>query len=157
MADPFRDATAAVEAGAPRLRALGEGHVHAGAGAPTGPPGVGDLIEQAPLAIAVLRGRDHVYELANAPYLELVGRTASLVGIPIRAAFPDVEGQGVIEACDRVFATGEPFTVHEMAVTFQRRKGAPEKRWFSFHISPIREAGAAGRIEGLIWVAADIT
>jgi PAS domain S-box-containing protein len=113
-----------------------------------------DLIEQAPLAIAVLRGPEHLYEVANPPYLALVGRTASLVGIPIRAAFPDVEGQGVIEACDRVFATGEPFTVHEMPVTFQRRKGTPEKRWFSFHITPIREGSG---ITGLIWVAADIT
>jgi PAS domain S-box-containing protein len=116
-----------------------------------------DLIEQAPLAIAVLRGPDHVYQLANPPYLALVGRTASLVGIPIRAAFPDVEGQGVIEACDRVFATGEPFTVHEMPVTFQRRHGTPEKRWFSFQITPIREAGAPGHIGGLTWVATDIT
>jgi PAS domain S-box-containing protein len=113
-----------------------------------------DLIEQAPVAIAVLRGPEHVYELANPPYLALVGRTAGLVGISIRAAFPDVEGQGVIEACDRVFATGEPFTIQEMPVTFQRRKGTPEKRWFSFHITAIREGAG---VAGLIWVAADIT
>jgi len=156
MADSFRDATAVV-AEAPRLTSRGDGQAHTLA---TGRMEVGDLVAQAPLAIAVLRGPDHVYELANAPYLELVGRSAGLVGIPIRAAFPDVEGQGVIEACDRVFQTGEPFTVHEMPVTFQRKHGAPEKRWFSFHITPIREAGhgrADGPILGLIWVAADIT
>jgi PAS domain S-box-containing protein len=152
MADPFRDATAAFQAER-RLPAEPErARVNAAARA-----AVADLVEQAPLAIAVLRGPEHVYELANPPYLELVGRTASLVGIPIRAAFPDVEGQGVIEACDRVFASGEPFMVHEMAVTFQRRKGTPEKRWFSFQITPIREVGAMSRIVGLIWVAADIT
>jgi PAS domain S-box-containing protein len=116
-----------------------------------------DLIEQAPLAIAVLRGPDHVYELANPPYLALVGRTTSLAGIPIRSAFPDMQGQGVIEACDRVFSTGQPFTVQEMAVTFQRKHGTPEKRWFSFSISPVRDAGAVGPIVGLIWTAADIT
>ena len=84
---------------------------------------IAELIEQAPVAIAVFRGPSHVYEIANSRYLTLVGRSGGLVGNPIRQVFPEVEGQGVFEACDQVFRTGQPFVVNEMPISFDRRQG----------------------------------
>ncbi|HVT07640.1 MAG TPA: PAS domain S-box protein [Polyangia bacterium] len=118
---------------------------------------IAELIEQAPVAIAVFRGPNHVYEIANSRYLTLVGRSGGLVGNPIREVFPEVEGQGVFEACDSVYRTGQPFVVHEMPVSFSRgdRGGKGIKKgWFSFTITPVRERGL---IAGLMCVAIDIT
>ncbi|MFL5307430.1 MAG: PAS domain S-box protein [Polyangia bacterium] len=114
---------------------------------------IAELIEQAPVAIAVFRGPSHVYEIANSRYLTLVGRSGGLVGHPIRQVFPEVEGQGVFEACDRVFRTGQPFVVNEMPISFDRRNGVKDG-WFSLTITPVRERGL---IAGLMCVAVEIT
>ena len=47
------------------------------------------LFSHAPVAIAVLRGPDHVYELANPRYRDLVGGR-EVVGQPIREALPEL-------------------------------------------------------------------
>ena len=59
------------------------------------------LFTQAPIATAILRGPDHVYELANAAYRAIVGGR-ELVGKPIRLAIPELTGQGVYEMLDGV-------------------------------------------------------
>ncbi len=115
---------------------------------------VAELIEQAPVAIAVFRGPEHVYDIANGRYLELVGRPGGLVGNPIRKVFPEAEGQGVFEALDQVYRTGQPFTVAEMPVSFDRGRGAPERGWFAFSITPVREQGA---VAGSMCVAIELT
>ena len=120
---------------------------------------IAELIEQAPVAIAVFRGPTHVYEIANSRHLTLVGRgggvgrSGRLVGHPVREVFPEVEGQGVFEAFDRVYRTGEPFVIHEMPISLDRGKGVQEG-WFSFTITPVRERGM---IAGLMCVAVEIT
>src|SRR5690606_14333841 len=47
------------------------------------------LFEQAPGFMAVLRGRQHVFELVNAAYMSLVGRR-EVLGKPIREALPEI-------------------------------------------------------------------
>ncbi|WP_235031148.1 PAS domain-containing protein, partial [Geminicoccus flavidas] len=66
-----------------------------------------EMFEQAPSFMALLRGPDHVFELANAAYLRLVNRP--VVGRTVREVLPEVGSQGYFELLDRVFATGEPF------------------------------------------------
>ena len=55
------------------------------------------LFDNAPGFMAVVRGPDHVFEMANASYQILVGRS-DLIGKPVREAVPEVEGQGLFEA-----------------------------------------------------------
>lgn len=64
------------------------------------------LFEQAPSFMALLRGPTHIFELANASYLSLVGR--DVLGKTVREALPEVEGQGFFELIDQVFTTGVP-------------------------------------------------
>ena len=66
-----------------------------------------DIFHQAPAAIAILRGPDHVYELTNPAYMELIGHR-DVVGKPVREALPELAGQGIYERLDAVFATGQP-------------------------------------------------
>src|SRR3954468_7260098 len=67
------------------------------------------LFDHAPGFMAVLRGPDHVFELLNASYLQLVGHR-DLVGKPVREALPEVEGQGLFELLDEVYRSGEAYT-----------------------------------------------
>ena len=58
------------------------------------------LFEQAPGFVAVMRGPDHVFEIANAAYQRLVGNR-QLVGKPVREAFPEIEETGFFRASGR--------------------------------------------------------
>jgi hypothetical protein len=60
-----------------------------------------------------MRGEDHVIELANEAFYEVVGRR-ELIGKPAVVAVPEVRGQGFLEAIDHVYRTGEPFIGRRM-------------------------------------------
>ena len=77
------------------------------------------LLEAAPAAIAIVRGPNHVFELANAGYRQLVGGR-DVVGKPVAEAVPELRSQGVIEMLDRVLETREPFVGTEVPVRYAR-------------------------------------
>ena len=60
------------------------------------------LFEQAPSFMCVLRGPEHVYELANPGYMRLVGH-GSLIGKSVVEALPELVTQGYIELLDQVY------------------------------------------------------
>jgi signal transduction histidine kinase/CheY-like chemotaxis protein len=107
---------------------------------------------QAPAAICVLRGEDHVYELANPPYLELIGGR-DVVGKPLREALPEA-APIVLPILDRVYTTGEPFYGDEFLVPVER-KGVTANVYFNFIYK--RMMGPDGQVEGVAVVASDVT
>lgn len=114
-----------------------------------------ELFHQAPGFMAVLRGRDHVFEITNAAYLQLVGHR-DLVGKPVRRALPDVEGQGFFELLDRVYETGNPFVGTRLSVRVQRSPDSPsEERFVDFVYQPI--AGPKGNVSGIFVEGTDVT
>ncbi|SFC20058.1 hybrid sensor histidine kinase/response regulator [Massilia yuzhufengensis] len=113
------------------------------------------LFEQAPGIIAVLRGPNHVFELTNRSYLQLVGHRA-LVGKPAREAIPEVAGQGFFELLDQVYTTGETFVGHAVPLRVQRDANGPlEERFIDFVYQPIR--GPKGDVEGIFVEGSDVT
>ena len=52
------------------------------------------MFEQAPSFMAMLRGPGHVFDMANAGYMQLIGHR-EVLGKPIREALPDLAGQGL--------------------------------------------------------------
>ncbi|MGC6400504.1 PAS domain-containing protein [Sphingomonas sp. FW199] len=114
-----------------------------------------DLFEQAPGAIAILSGPDHVFEIANQAYFELVGRSA-IIGMPVAAALPEVAEQGFVAILDQVYATGIPYRAERTPVTLQRGPDQqPEERTLDFVFQPVR--GADGQVTGIFIQAQDIT
>ena len=113
-----------------------------------------EVLEQAPVGIAVTVGPDHVFEYANQHYRRFVpGRT--LIGRSMRENFPDLQGQGVFELCDRVFRTGEAFAASPMKVMLCDADGqAPQERHFDLIYQPL--VGPDGRVEGIATVASDV-
>ncbi len=58
-----------------------------------------NLFQQAPAFFAVLGGPQHVFEMVNPRYQELIG-PRSVVGKTLREAVPEAEGQGFIDLLD---------------------------------------------------------
>jgi PAS domain S-box-containing protein len=114
-----------------------------------------ELFRQAPAFVAVLRGPDHVFELANPLYMELVGRT-DLIGRTLRDAVPEAMEQGYGGILDQVYATGVPFVAHGYRITLARGKGnASEERILDFVYQPIQEVD--GSVSGIIAFGVDVT
>ncbi len=113
------------------------------------------LLQQAPGFLCFLRGREFIFELANAAYLQLVGHR-DILGKPMREAFPEMEGQGYLELLERVFATREPFVGRGMKVRLQRTPGAAlSEAFIDFIYQPIVDA--AGEISGILVQGQDVT
>jgi signal transduction histidine kinase/ActR/RegA family two-component response regulator len=125
-----------------RIRALVEGERN-------------QLLEQAPVATALLTGPHHVFRLANPLFRQIVGRQY-LVGRPYLEAFPELRGAPLPGILDRVYQTGQPFATNEMPILIDRSgSGTPEECYFNFNLEPIR--GPSGAIEGMMAVAVDMT
>jgi PAS domain S-box-containing protein len=113
------------------------------------------VVEQAPAFMAVLRGPDHVFELVNERYYQLVGHR-DIVGKSVREALPEVEGQGLFELLDRVYATGESFAGRGVPVRVRRQPGQPlEERFVEFVYQPVRAGD--GAVTGVLVHGVDLT
>ena len=113
------------------------------------------IFQQAPGFIAVIRGRNHVFELANDAYIQLIGHR-DIIGKPVIEALPEVRGQGFVDLLDNVFATGEPFLGHALALRLQRAPGAPlEQRYVDFVYQPVRDA--RGEVSSIFVQGNDVT
>jgi len=114
-----------------------------------------NLLTHAPVAIAILGGPDHVFELANEGYRALVGGR-DVMGRPVREALPELEGQGIMELLDRVRASGEPFVGSSVGISLNRGPdGEPEDVYLDFVYQPIFDE--RGRVESIVVVAHDVT
>jgi PAS domain S-box-containing protein len=114
-----------------------------------------EMFQQAPGSVAVLHGPDHVYEVANESYMELVGYR-DVIGKPLAEALPEVVEQGFITVMDQVYRTGEPFVGKGVKVSIARAAdGEPEERILDFVYQPIRNA--KGRVTDIFVEATDVT
>lgn len=114
-----------------------------------------NLLMQTPAAVCVLRGPEHVFELANPFYHALTGK-ASVVGRTVREVFPELEGQAIFELLDQVYTTGVPFVAQERPLRWDRfGTGRLEESWLNFAYQPMRAHD--GSIIGIFVHATDVT
>ncbi|HEX6913381.1 MAG TPA: GAF domain-containing protein, partial [Longimicrobium sp.] len=114
-----------------------------------------EVIRRAPAFMVVLRGPDHVLELVNDAYQQLIGHR-DVVGKPLFDGVPEARGQGFEEKLDRVLRTGEPFTGHGLSIRLQRTPGAPlEERIIDLAYVPLTEPDGAR--SGIVVLGTDIT
>jgi len=114
-----------------------------------------EVFRSAPSFMAILRGPDHVFELANDRYYELIGRR-DILGQTVREALPEVVEQGFVDLLDSVYRSGEPFASGDMRVMVARQPGGPlEERFLDFVYQPLRDA--AGAVTGILAQGIDLT
>lgn len=110
---------------------------------------------QAPASIAVLRGPDHVFELANPRYQRFIDQRP-IVDKPYREARREMVGQGFHSLLDEVYRTGQPFTGVEMPVKLDRSgDGSLEEAFFNFVYQPIRNH--SGDVDGILVHSIEVT
>jgi PAS domain-containing protein len=113
------------------------------------------VFQLAPSFLAVLRGPDHVYELANPAYDRLIGHR-DVLGRPAREALPEIAGQGFLDLLDRVYATGEPFVGNEVLVHLPATPDGPlQQHYLNFVYQAMRSP--AGAITGILATGIDVT
>lgn len=100
-----------------------------------------DLLMQAPALTFILRGPDHLIELANPLFCRLVRKT-DLAGKTVREALPEYIDQ-YLPLWNRVLQTGEPYLGREVATRIAQDNGVEEERFFNFVLSPVRDGSGA--------------
>ena len=115
------------------------------------------IFAQAPVPITILRGPNHVVELANAAVAAIWGRPAAQVlGRPYFEAIPETAGQGFEQLFAEVLRTGQPHVVTEAPVllplpgTDRRRQG-----YVNFAFQPLFDDQQ--RTTGLMAMGVEVT
>src|SRR5260370_33106282 len=93
-----------------------------------------ELFRHAQPQICIARGPDLRYEAVNEAFAQAVGNRPT-IGRTMRETFPELEGQGVFERVERVYATGKPLIEHEVERQWDRGNGV-EARVVDLVIQP---------------------
>ena len=113
------------------------------------------MIAQAPVAMCILMGPDHVIMVANQLMVELWGKPeADVMNKPVFDALPDARGQGLEEVMKKVFETGETFYASERPVSLIRH-GKQEIVYQNFFYQAYRDASST--IVGVFTITTDVT
>jgi PAS domain S-box-containing protein len=112
------------------------------------------LIQEAPVAIGVLHGRDLVVESANIKILEVWGKSPDIVGLPLSVALPELEGQPFLDILDQVYTTGKPFYANEISAMLEHG-GEMKEIFFNVVYQPV--ADSSGSTADILVVAVDVT
>ncbi len=115
-----------------------------------------ELLLNAPAAIAIFRGPQHLFEWVNSGFLRLVGRRdeGQLIGRAASEALPEVVSQGYVDVLDQVYRTGEPQIAHEAEVRLG--EGDREQLFYiNFVCMPTRDIH--GQTDGNFVHATDVT
>lgn len=112
-----------------------------------------NVVQQAPVGIAILRGNNFRFELTNNAYLQFIDKPATeVVGRDLFDVLPDVKP--VVEPLlTSVMTTGKLFHANDLEVTINRY-GKREKVYFNFIYQPLFENGT---VTGIVVVASEVT
>ncbi|PZR94022.1 MAG: hybrid sensor histidine kinase/response regulator [Stutzerimonas stutzeri] len=113
------------------------------------------MFEQAPTFMALLRGPEHRFDLANPSYLRLIG-DREVVGRSVAEALPDAVAQGVVGILDDVYRTGVPYAANGARFVIQAEPGGPtQERFLDFVYQPLRDSD--GKVNAIFIEGADVT
>jgi PAS domain S-box-containing protein len=146
----FTDVTAAMEGEQQRERLIRELDVERAR--------LDDVFRQAPVAVAVLRGRsahELVYELVNPRYVEMTPQRESPVGRRVGEVIPEAR-DALYSALQQVLETGLPFLATDYLVPLDRdRDGTAEEYFFNFVYHPLLDAD--GSVSGIVDIGIEVT
>ncbi len=112
-----------------------------------------DFFMQAPVALCILSGPEHLYTLANPLFLQTSGRNP--VGKKVREAFTEAEAGNFFEILDDVYQTGIPHIGKELPFPRQTENGEITQLYLDIGYHPFR--GSDGRIKGILALVHDVT
>ncbi|HXS75325.1 MAG TPA: PAS domain S-box protein [Terracidiphilus sp.] len=117
-----------------------------------------EFLAQAPAAIGVLNGLDHLWVYVNNECVRLTGRRspAEFLGRTLVESLPEMETQVFVKLLDEVYRTGQPYVGREMKAFLNRAgTGLTDESYWDFVYQPVRDA--EGKIEGILVYATEVT
>jgi len=112
------------------------------------------MIQDAPVAIGILRGENFIIEQANADLLKLWGKTEAVIGLELIDGLPELKGQPFSDLLTQVYQTGVPHYGYETVARIER-DGVLQDYYFNFVYDPIRDQH--NEVTGIMVVANEIT
>jgi PAS domain S-box-containing protein len=113
-----------------------------------------NLINEAPFSAALLLGRDLVVETANEISLKLWGKDDSIIGKPLVEAIPEIKGQAVFQALEKVYRTGITYEGKEN-IAYIEVDGVLKKVYINFIYKAIHNDD--GDVIGVLAAGFDVT
>lgn len=114
-----------------------------------------NTILRAPVAMCILRGTEHVVDIANERMIEIWGKTfAEVTNKPIFEGVPEAKNQGFEKLLHDVYTTGKTFTAQGVPISLSRGNKT-EIVFVNFVYQAYKEADDT--ISGIIAVVTDVT
>ncbi len=113
------------------------------------------LFMQAPNFMCVLRGPDHIFEMANLAFQELAGGR-ELLGKSLLESLPEAADQDYLAILTKVYRTGEAYVGRKMSVVLcDAAEGALEEHFIDFVCQPL--VCETGEVSGIFVEGSDVT
>lgn len=112
------------------------------------------MLNEAPVAICILNGRDLVIESANQKMLEIWGKSSQTIGKTLITALPEIADQSFPGILDQVFMSGQPYFGNEVKAQLVHQ-GKLKEIFVNFVFQPIK--GLDGLTRSIIIVGLDIS
>ncbi|GAB4012648.1 hypothetical protein GCM10028808_29370 [Spirosoma migulaei] len=112
------------------------------------------LVEQAPIAACLFIGRELRIEIANQIMLRFWGKDASILGLPLEKALPELKSQPFLKILDDVFTSGTTYEARDTRVELMvdNHLGA---YYFDLTYKPLYDAD--GNVYAIMAMAIDVT
>ncbi|MES2411741.1 MAG: PAS domain-containing protein [Bacteroidota bacterium] len=114
-----------------------------------------NMIEQAPVAIGLTRGKDFIFESINPPMLEIINKKHKddVIGKPLNEVLPELERQAVWGILENVLQSKESFHGNEVAADLLK-DGVMESRYFNISYTHISDPDGTSYV---LHMAIDVT
>ena len=107
------------------------------------------IVDNAPVAIAIMRGQELEYVSVNAAYQAITGPDAQFVGRTYRDVFPQAADRGAEEGLREVMRSGRPWKVRDFQTEIP---GRPGMTWWNGECLPLpNEPGEIDAVLVLTW------
>ena len=113
-----------------------------------------NLVEKAPVAIAVITGPDFIVESVNDQMLLLWHKQRDIIGKPLAIALPELDGQTFLDLLTEVYISGNSYYGEEAKANIHSLYEAKDY-YFNFVCQPVKDQHEI--ITGLILVATEVT
>ncbi len=109
------------------------------------------VLAQAPVAVMVMAGPDHRFELVNAQACSILGPLETLLGRTVSEALPELEAQGFVQLMNSVYQNNEAYVGTEVPA---RVRATGDERYYNFVYQPLTNDEG---VYGILVVANDVS
>ncbi|ARK13115.1 ATP-binding protein [Fibrella sp. ES10-3-2-2] len=112
-----------------------------------------NMVQNAPVAMMLMKGDELTIDLVNQAMLELVQRDGSILGKSLLTAFPELTGQSFVDRCQQVYQSGTPDRGWKVEIPLQRN-GELSIGYFNILLTPYYEGA---KLTGVLEVCTEVT